>query len=231
MRISLKEEDYSDAPLFEQKNFKDLTFSQKLSYIWDYYKWWFLGAAIVITLLVVTVPGIIENSKEEVLYSVFLNSNIQGQESTTIMDDYTKAAGIDMDNKRITLDCSIYIDRENSTTASMQSSQKLTALFSAKKIDVILSDEANFEFCSSQGAYMDLKELLPDDLCEKYKDSFVEAANPETGEMTAYGLKLTDNQILKDENAFDIEPVVSVCLTTDKKDNAIAFIKYLLGEI
>ena len=87
MRISLKEEDYSDAPLFEQKNFKDLTFSQKLSYIWDYYKWWFLGAAIVITLLVVTVPGIIENSKEEVLYSVFLNSNIQGQESTTIMDD------------------------------------------------------------------------------------------------------------------------------------------------
>ena len=131
MRISLKEEDYSDAPLFEQKKFKDLTFSQKLSYIWDYYKWWFLGAAIVITLLVVTVPGIIENSKEEVLYSVFLNSNIQGQESTTIMDDYTKAAGIDMDNKRITLDCSIYIDRENSTTASMQSSQKLTALFSA----------------------------------------------------------------------------------------------------
>ena len=68
-------------------------------------------------------------------------------------------------------------------------------------------------------------------MCEKYKDSFVEAANPETGEMTAYGLKLTDNQILKDENAFDFEPVVSVCLTTDKKDNSIAFIKYLLGEI
>lgn len=69
-------------------------------------------------------------------------------------------------------------------------------------------------------------------ICAKnIKTALLKLPNPETGEMTAYGLKLTDNQILKDENAFDFEPIVSVCLTTDKKDNAIAFIKYLLGEI
>lgn len=246
MKISLNNEKYeTDALQKETVKFKDLSLKGKASYIWDYYKWWFFAAAIVFTLLYVSIPSIIENNKECVLYTVFLNTNIKGQEYTSIMDDYTDAAEIDMEKKRITLDCSIYIDRKNTTSANidnieeienaasanMQSSQKLTALFSAKTIDVIVSDSANFEFCSSQGAYRDLRELLPNEICEKYSDLFVEAENPETGEMTAYGLNLKDSAVLNEENAFDFEPIISVCLTTEKTDNAVEFIKYLLGEI
>lgn len=232
MKISLNETPYEHSTLLEKSpTFKDLSFKDKLNYIWDYYKWWFIGGIAIIIFLSATIPTIIENQKENVLYTVFLNSNIVNTDSTSIMEDYIDAAGIDMDNKRYTLDCSIYIDRKHASTADMQSSQKLTALFSSKTIDVIISDKDNFDFCSSQGAYKDLRELLPKEFCEKYKDYFVEAPNPETGEMTAYGLSLDNSQVLLKEKAFGFEPILSVCLTTEQQDNAISFIKYLLGEL
>lgn len=233
MRISKDEPDYGNEPsaLLERKQtFWELPLRQKFDYIWDYYKWWFLWIAIGITLLAVTVPSVIENRKEMVLYTVFLNTTLKGQEYTTLMDDYVDYAGIDMDGKRITLDCSIYIDRENPSPAAMQSSQKLTALFSAKTIDVTVGDEGNFNFCSSQGAYMDLRELLPPELLEKYGDYLVEAKSPATGEMVPYGISLRDSQVLKREKAFDFDPIVAVCLTTEQKDNAVAFIQFLMEQ-
>lgn len=232
MRLSLHEEKFEHSALTdEQTTFKDLSFKDKISYIWDYFKWWIIGFGAIVITLIITVPGIVENSKDVQLYALFINSNIKGQEYTTIMDDYVEAADIDMDNKRITLDTSLYIDRETSTTAGMQNNQKLTALFASKTVDVILSDEKNFEFCCSQGAYMDLKELLPADLYEKYSENIVMAENPHTGEMTAYGIRLADNDILITNNAFNFNPIISVCTTTEKKDNAIAFIKYLTNEL
>lgn len=232
MRLSLNEEKFEHETLIDKpKTFKDLNFNEKLNYIWDYFKWWILGSIAIIISLIITVPGIIENHKEVQLYVLFLNSNIKSQEYTSIMDDYVDKAHIDMKNKRIILDTSLYIDRENPTTNAMENSQKLTALFASKTIDVMVSDETNFEFCCTQGAYMDLKELLPDDLYEKYSDKIIMAENPQTGEMTAYGIKMEDSEILKNEKAFSDSPVLSVSLTTEKKDNAILFIRYLLGEL
>lgn len=232
MRISLNEEKFEHTNLTDdQKTYKDLSFKEKLCYIWDYYKWRIIAVVACIVTLIITVPGIIENSKEVQLYALFLNSNIKGQEYTSIMDDFVDAANIDMDNKKITLDSSLYIDREAPSSAGMQSSQKLTALFASKTPDVVLSDENNYEFCCSQGAYMDLQEFLPSDMYEKYSDKLIMTENPETGEMTAYGLLLTDNEILQKEEAFKFDPIISVCVTSDKQDNSLKFIQYLLGDL
>jgi len=232
MRLSLNEENFEHNNLTDTpKTFKDLDFKEKLNYIWDYFKWWIIGGIAIIVSLIITIPGIIENRKEVQLYVLFLNSNIAAQEYTPIMDDYVEEANIDMDGKRIVLDTSLYIDRENANTKAMENSQKLTVLFASKTIDVLVSDDKNFEFCCSQGAYMDLKELLPADLYEKYSDKIIMAENPETGEMTAYGIKMEDSEILKREKAFSDSPVLSVSLTTEKKENAILFIKYLLGDL
>lgn len=211
--------------------FKQLSFKQKLTYIWDYYKLYFLFGAIFITLAVVSLPSMIENHKECVQYSVFLNTNIENQESTNLMDNFTEYAGIDMHNKRIILDTSMYIDREVTTAVSMQNSQKLTALFSSKTVDTIVSDEANFKFYAEQGCFYDLKDLLPADICEKYADCFIEATNINTGETHAYGFKLTDNTILNKEAAYneEITPVFSICVTSSQVDNSIAFLNYLLS--
>ena len=67
-------------------------------------------------------------------------------------------------------------------------------------------------------------------MVEKYNDLFIETKNPETGEMTAYGISLANSQILKDEKAFGFDPIASVCLTTTQKENSINYIRFLLGE-
>lgn len=232
MRLSINEEQFEHEELIgKPKKFKDLNFREKINYIWDYFKWWILGTIAIIITLIITVPGILENHKEVQLYALFVNSNIQSQESTTIMDDYVEAANIDMNNKRIILDSTLYIDRDSTTTTTMENSQKLTVLFASNTIDVMISDEENFEFCCSQGAFMDLKELLPDDLYEKYSHKMMFAENPTTKEMTAYGIMMNESQILNDENAFSEVPVLSVAYTTEHKENAILFIRYLLGDL
>ena len=148
------------------------------------------------------------------------------------MDDFVEEANIDMDNKRILLDCSMYIDRETADAGSMQNSQKLTALFSSKTLDVVVSDEANFQFCAAQGCYYDLKEILPEEIYQKYSDYFVEYTVSNTNKTAVYGINLKDSQILQKEGAFDknTEPIFSICVTSKQIDNSIAFLEYLMGE-
>lgn len=235
MRISIKPEDnkpYETDSLYKEKiPFKELDFRQKLTYIWDYYKWQIGAALIVLTLAAIIIPSVIENRKETVLYTVMLNSNLKGQEYTSLMDDFTEAADIDMSGKKITLDCSMYIDRNFGDAGSMQNSQKLTALFASKTVDAMISDNDNFQFYAAQGCFYDLKELLPAEVYEKYADYFVEAKITGTDNTAVYGINLKDSAVLKKENAYEkkTEPILSICVTSEQTDNAAAFLEYLLS--
>lgn len=210
-----------------------MDFKQKLNYIWDYYKWQIGAALIALTLAAIIIPSVIENRKEMTLYAVMLNSNLKGQEYTSLMDDFTTAADIDMSGKRITLDCSMYIDRNSGDAGSMQNSQKLTALFASKTVDAIISDNDNFQFYAAQGCYFDLKELLPADVYEKYADYFVEAKITGSDNAAVYGISLKDSAILKEENAYEkkTEPIFSICVTSKQTDHAAAFLEYLLNGV
>lgn len=234
MRLTLKDESQEDetplAILEERVKFKDLTFGKKLTYIWDYYKWFIIIAVTVIIIIANAVPQIIENSKETVLYSVFINTQIESQESTSLMDDFTDSAGIDLTNKKIILDTSMKINRDVADTISMQSNQKLLALFSTNKLDVIVCDKDNFEFFASQGCFKTIEEVLPDDLYQKYKPYMLEASSGDSSK-AVYGIDLKNSKILQKENAYIVDPILTFCVNSKNTEHAVAFLNYLLSDV
>lgn len=233
MRLTLNNENPEDESTLaiqkEKMKFKDLTFGKKLAYIWDYYKWWFITTVIIITIIVNAVPQIIENRKEVVLYSVFINTQIESQESTSLMDDFISFANIDLTDKKITLDTSMNINRDAADNLSMQSNQKLLALFSTNKIDVLVCDKDNFDFFASQGCFKPLDEVLPDNLYQKYAPYLVETSA--NGTSDTYGINLKNSKILQAEHAYIVDPVFAFCVNSKKTDNAVKFLEYLLSDV
>lgn len=233
MRLTLNnenpEQESTPAIQTEKVTFHDLTFRKKLSYIWDYYKWWMIIFIFTVIIIANAVPRIIENNKEVVLYSVFINTQIDEQESSSFMKDYVAYADIDMKNKRITLDTSMNINRYKVDKLSMESNQKLLALLSSKKVDVIVCDKENFDFYASQGCFKKLDEVLPDEIYQKYKQYFIEAS-PRDTDSGLYGVNLKESNVLKNEEAYIVEPILGICVNSQQVENSVKFLDYLLSE-
>ncbi len=241
MRIYNKPEDtLTDEPIFQKekpKKFNELKLKEKLSFIWDYYKWWFVFGIIFITIAVYTIPAMIENHKEPVLYAAFINTQLYSQESTTIMDDFVEKANIDIDGKRIVLDTSLTINRDRADQTSMQCNQKVLALFSSNTLDVMLSDDENFQFYAQQGAFQSLEEALPEDVFEKYKPYMLTCNSKESDQTIYYGIQVGTSKVLYDEGAYHnangdilVEPIFSICTNAKQPENAVKFLEYLMEE-
>ena len=212
------------------KSFRELNFQGKLGYIWGYYKWWILGLIIFITIAANTIPGIIENHKEAVLYTAFVNTQIMNQESTDLMDDFVAEADIDMDGKRIVLDTSLIINRNRGDNISMQCNQKLLAMFSSNMLDVLLCDDENFQFYAENGCFQSLEEILPKDLFEKYKPYMLRCDTDDSEREIYYGISVKTSKVLVDENAYIVDPIFTICTNASQPENAVKFLEFLMKE-
>lgn len=233
MRITNEPEHAQKGAVFQQetpKTFRQLDFSGKTHYIWDYYKWWFIFGFVFLLIAAVTIPSLIENHKESALYAVFVNTQILDQESTTLMDDFVEYADIDMDGKRITLDTSLIINRNRPDQLSMQSNQKLLALFSSKTPDVVVCDDENFQFYAEQGAFKSLEEVLPADLFEKYKPYMLTCNSKDSDQTIYYGIDIKSSPVLTKEKAYIVDPIFTICINASQPDHAIQFLEFLMVE-
>lgn len=233
MRItSEKENTIEKVPVFQaekKKTFKELTPKQKISFIWDYYKWWIIGSALFIIIAANAIPTIIENSKEVALYAVFINTEIADPNSTNIIDDFIKEKNIDITDKRTVLDTSLIINRNRGDQFSMQCNQKMLALFASNEPDILLCDIDNYDFYAENGCFASLEDVLPKDLFEKYKPYMLTCSSSED-QTIYYGIDVSTSKILADEGAYKIEPVFSICSKVNQPENAIKFLEYLMAE-
>lgn len=233
MRLTNEQEPVQEELIFQKekpRSFKDLTFKEKRTYIWDYYKLWIISGFLFIIIAANAIPAIIENHKDVALYAVFINTQIKDQESTHIMDDYIKAQNIDMDNKRIVLDTSLIINRNRADNFSMQSNQKLLALYSADEPDVVVMDDENFQFYASNNCFKSLKDVLPEDLFEKYRPYMLKCDSVTNEQPVYYGISVRTSKVLADEKAYIVDPIFTISASVNEPENAVKFLEYLMDE-
>lgn len=233
MRITREKENTSEkVPVFQaekRKTFKELDFRQKISFIWDYYKWWIAGFILLIIVAANTIPTMIENSKEVALYAVFVNTEIANPDSTDIIDHFIKEKDIDIENKRTVLDTSLIINRNRGDQFSMQCNQKMLALFASNEPDILLCDVDNYDFYAENGCFASLEDVLPKELFEKYKPYMLTCSSSDD-QTIYYGINVKTSKVLADERAYKIEPVFSICSKVNQPENAIKFLEFLMEE-
>ncbi len=230
MRITLEDEQAKPLPEPERIiPFRELSFKQKLLHIWEYYRWHIIVPVFLVICAVSIGMGVYENSKDSLLYAVFINTQLTEKESTALMDEFIEYANLDMRGKRVTLDNTLYINQRKSDALSVSSNQKLLAMFTSIEMDVIVCDEANFSYYAAQDSFVELKEALPEDFLESHKD-LLRSTKGKDGEEHTFGISLADSPKLKETNAYIEEPILTIPVTKMEDENILLFLKFLLEE-
>ena len=155
----------------KKTKFSSLSGRDKARYIWDYYKWWFIGTVIVSILLVTFIRDYRENSKPVYLYAEMLNTYLGYDRSNTLYDDFVREEGIDLTKERLTIGTEETLSVDNFDTTMIAFQQRLVANYAAAELDVVIGPKAIMEGPANCDCYADFDSIIPEDLKEELSDS------------------------------------------------------------
>ena len=236
----------------ELEKLKHLSPKKRVQYIFDYYKFPILAVIVVIVLTVSIIQTVVSH-KEVAFNAVLLNA---GGTAVTSNDarfasDFAEAAGIDTNAYSVYVDCSNVLNLQAETQYDLAVRAKISALFAAKEIDILGADPEAFDDYARNGAFMDLRSALPDDMLKRLEDrGYIYYVDSETlrkldeevsmeeavistdragmTEPVPIGVAAATSRILLDGGYYQgKEPVVGIVDNTTHVDSAEKFIEFL----
>lgn len=213
----------------EKEKLKEMTFGEKLTYLWEYYK---IHAALiigVIALIGYIIYEVLTPDINDVLYAAIIDSTID----PTVLEEYATGLGeylnIDPERETINLNASYYFTSGSEYTASMQ--QVLTTHMYAGEVDVIIAPESQFKNYAYYDNFCNLSEELPTDIYSTLTDYFYITSTESDPTNKSYGIYLTDSDLFKDLT-YQSEPyILGILPNCPHEENTIEFIKYLFKDL
>lgn len=200
----------------ERDNLKGMSFQEKISHIFTYYRLHMLAVAIVI-LVCVMIGQIIYNQKfENILYVTVLNG--AGGEQQMLEDDIKAYIGDTDEFHEVAVNTSFYFP--SGQEADYNQYMGLSTLVGAQEIDVIVMTKEMHDQYVLQDAFIPMDELLTEEQKEAYGDRVSE-----------YGIHIPSNEKLAQYQIWPGDDAyLSVFVYTEQVENAKAFIKFLNEE-
>ena len=152
----------------EKEKTKDMSLKGKLSYFWYYYKVHTIVIIAAAVFLYVLIRDI-SSSKDYAFYAAYFNAE-QTFSAEEQMEAFAAYADLDTEKYNVYLDSDMYYAASDMSEASLATSQKFTAMIYSGDVDVVVADESVFSNYALNETFFDLREVLPEDLLEKYKD-------------------------------------------------------------
>lgn len=212
----------------ELEKLKQLSFKQKLEYIWDYYKPLLAGIAGVVILLFVVIQIILNSQITTELTVGLFNSNGSGKDIDILSADFASASGLDGKKQELVFDSSYYIDPDANDSMTLATQSKLVAVLSAGNMDVMLVTEDLYKYYLDAGMFADLKQVLAPEEYSGCRELFMMDKSGDDPEVKAYGLSLVRNEKLT--NIFPEDQVIlCVAVNAGKTENIRKFVQYILS--
>lgn len=181
----------------ERKNLKDMGFSARLQYFWDYYKAVPLLLAIVIFVIYIAIT-MIRGAMTETVLSVFLMDTDYYSETGQLEKDFSAYIGPLKKNQIVSMDASLIIEDDPMSRLNMASQVKIMAGHSSGQLDVIVMDKKALDWAMQQGALMPLDDVLTEEEKTVYQDSLFRAAE------TALETEADSMGSMEDSSAADV---------------------------
>ena len=212
----------------ERQKLKEMSFRDKLWYIWEYYKFHIFGVLIFLGILWVIGTSIYRSTYESELYCMYINNRSEQELNTDILTvDFHDF--MEFTDKQLVNTESSFISYGNDTSEySYASMAKISALVASNELDVMISDEENVLHYASLNAFSNLEELLPADLLEQVKNRLY-YADDENGGSYACGIMLDDTAFARESNLTSTPCLLGVISNSKHTDNCIALIRYILS--
>ena len=209
-----------DEVLLQHQKLKGQPLSKKAEYFWHYYK-----TQTIIVILVLCMLGNVFYSmatrKETVLSIACINAS-PDIETDILAYNFENYLGINSKKQQVVIDSTYYINVDSVDTYS----QKFQTNVMAGVLDVVLADEANFDFYSKQGLFQDLTNILSKKDLENYQENLYYADIPydDSTQQVPVGIRIssTDNIGYPNSNAY-----LGILTGTEHTDTALSYLHYL----
>lgn len=214
--------------LTEREKLKQMNRSDKLWYIWSYYKLHICGVLLALFFAIGIGNTVYKNSFTTELHCIFLNNYAETElNAAPLEQDF--AAYLNLGSKQKITSETSFISLNDTTEFSYASMAKISALLAARELDVIIGDTALLDHYASMGAFLDLEAELPTDTLALVQDRLHYAAR-EDGSTYACAIDLSDTAFAADSNLAQNPPLLGIIVSSERTDTAKRLISYIFAQ-
>ena len=160
----------------EREAVKNGTLKQKLSYFWDYYKWYVIIPLIIIIAVSTTIYNKV-TAPDILLNGILLNCyNLETEQDSTseLYQSFYERENINTEESEITLNTTLsYSTDESAASTNYSTLQALMAWTGASTLDFLTGNKEAMTDLSYRGYFVDLREFLTEEQIEQYEPYFL----------------------------------------------------------
>ena len=200
----------------QRKKLKDLSFSDKIKYIWSYYWIPIVGVVLAVIFAVSLISSIVKNGYEN-------DTDIL----TTGLTDYL---GIDGKKEQVDFSYTFSLKEVAMDQEAYVSANKLYTYASTGSLDGYLSEREYIDyFCTDKDIFFcDLRDIFSDEELEQLDDYIVYFTNT-AGETYPIAVDITEAPVIKDSDLNMKDPCYGVVSSSKYQTNAADFIRYVFN--
>ena len=215
----------------ERAKLKDMTFKEKASYIWEYYK-----IPIIAAIVVLIIAGNIINTvwihppKKIYLQIAFYGQYIDDNAITAMCSQLGGGLMTPEELQTMEITGSSFMVNSGDAQMDMAYQQKFSAMIAAREIDLFVVSQTDLNTWAAQGMLSSIKDFLPDALFSKVSDKLVEAAD-ENGVKADYAIKLDGNKLFGDNGLPADGLCIGAVINTQRQDNVKRALDFIFKSI
>lgn len=211
----------------ERKKLKQMTWRDKLWYIWEYYKLHIAGVLLLICLLGVVCNSLYRQSFTTRLSFCVINDETGDASSFDQLEAGLKKALNCGKKDLIEINAGLYASYGDSVSQfSYATIAKISAMVAGKDLDVMIADKATIDHYGEIQAFADLRQLLPPELYRTVEED-VYSLPGEDGSPRPVALSL-EHTAFHQETGVTMEPAyLAVLSNSERTEAAVRMIRYL----
>lgn len=203
---------------------KDMTFKEKLSHIWEYYRIWVVAGVIVIGLIAYSVYGRIFPPPQE-----YANISFIGYVDEEVIELMQKdiCESLELDPEKYFIQISAAFELKDDPVGSSAMIQKFYATMAAGEVDIIITSTDEIKVLTMGRLTDDVSLHLPPSLVEAYTNELFYCAEDEGGAVLPYAILLKNSEYLK-SLGFQTDNLAVSIVTSKHPEETIRLIEMLL---
>lgn len=201
---------------------------EKAGYIWDYFKFWIIGAVVVVGLLVYFAVVIATRGEDDVLNVVFVNNYDNISDSSDFSRSFIEYTGDESLEGRVTFDNNAFFNLAKASDVKNDYYLKVLAYLEGGATQAVVCQYDNLMGLAKSGRILDLSDERVSSIYEAYKDRLVYYES-EDGKIPV-GIDISDGIGKSGLTEYD-DGKAYICLSASADDYSMVetFIEFMTG--
>lgn len=207
----------------EKEKMAPMTPRKKWEYIWTYYKWWILGAVLLVGIVITGISDAQYQKKQVLVSGMFINTATNAEGYAYVKEDYWTYAGADPDTRvELTEARSVRFELEQPTEMDVNLIMSVDTMIAAGDLDYIIGDASAVKFYAQRESLLDLTTIFSEAQLAKWG-----ILSTDTGVMA---IELTDSKLQQQFGLYTQPSYIMILVNTSHREQCADFIQYLFQE-